>query len=220
MNKYVIYTRVSTNKQGRSGLGLEAQLKAAHGYVDAMGGKVIETFSEVASGRKNDRIELASALRTCKLTGAVLVIAKLDRLSRSTSFTMALHESRVDFIACDMPSANKLTIGFMAHIAEHEAQVISERTKAAMQAAKERGVKLGNPNLHLVANRDLTKANKVRVAAKDAYYKDLSEVIQEFETEFGTMTTRQMADKLNDAGVISPRGAKISNTHVCRAKAA
>lgn len=147
MIKFVAYYRVSTDKQGKSGLGLEAQQEAVSTHLAHCGGEIIEHFTEIESGKKNDRPELERALRKCRLTGATLVIARLDRLSRNASFLMSLMDSKAKFVYADMPEANNFTVQIMAVMAEYESKLISERTKAALQAAKARGgVKLaGQP---------------------------------------------------------------------------
>lgn len=148
MGNIVAYYRVSTQKQGSSGLGLDAQRKAVHNYAKSMGCNVIEEYEEVESGKGHfNRPKLQSALEYCELTGAKLVIAKLDRLSRNVAFLANLMESGVKFIACDNPQANELTIHILAAVAEAERKAISERTKLALAAAKARGILLGNPRL-------------------------------------------------------------------------
>lgn len=142
--KIVSYYRVSTKRQGASGLGLEGQQAAVAAFCASCGGKVIAAYTEVESGKRKDRPALAKALAHAKAAKAVLVVAKLDRLARNVAFTSALMESGVEFVACDQPHANKLTIHILAAIAEHEAQAISDRTKAALTAAKARGAKLGS----------------------------------------------------------------------------
>lgn len=146
--RFVAYLRVSTDKQGARGLGIEAQRQAvqAHLHRANHGASLLAEFVEVESGRKSDRPELFKALEACELSGAVLIIAKLDRLSRDAHFLLGLHKAGVEFVACDLPTANKLTVTIMAAVAEHEREMISQRTKAALQAAKARGTKLGNPN--------------------------------------------------------------------------
>jgi len=143
-SKYVAYYRVSTDKQGRSGLGLEAQRQAVVDFINGNGNQVIAEFTEVESGKRNDRPKLAEAMHRAKVTGATLVIAKLDRLARNVHFISGLMESRVDFVAVDFPQANRLTVHLLAAVAEHEREAISQRTKDALAAAKKRGVKLGN----------------------------------------------------------------------------
>jgi DNA invertase Pin-like site-specific DNA recombinase len=139
----VAYYRVSTDKQGRSGLGLEAQKAAVRAFLDGKGWPPLAEFVEIESGKRADRPELAKAMAACRLYGATLVIAKLDRLSRNAAFLLALRDAGVEFVACDLPDANRLTVGIMAMVAEDEAERISARTKAALQAAKARGTKLG-----------------------------------------------------------------------------
>ena len=144
--KFVAYQRVSTDKQGRSGLGREAQEAAVAGYAQARGGDIVDRFVEVESGKRNDRPELGKALALCRKQKATLIIAKLDRLARNVAFIANLMESGVDFIAVDMPSATRLTIHILAAVAEHEREMISARTKAALQARKARGGRLGAPD--------------------------------------------------------------------------
>src|SRR3954451_12657380 len=145
--KWVAYYRVSTAKQGANGLGLDAQREAVAGHLDGGKWQLAAEFTEVESGRKNDRPELAKALATCRRTGATLVIAKLDRLARNVAFVSNLMEAGVEFVAVDFPTANRLTIHILAAVAEHEREMISARTKAALAAAKARAVKLGHDNL-------------------------------------------------------------------------
>ncbi len=142
----VSYLRVSTAKQGASGLGLEAQRAAVAAFTTSGGHALVAEYVEVESGAKAARPQLAEALTSCRLHRATLVIAKLDRLARNVAFIANLMDGGVEFVACDMPHANRLTLHLLAAIAEHEREMISQRTKAALQAAKARGVKLGNPN--------------------------------------------------------------------------
>jgi DNA invertase Pin-like site-specific DNA recombinase len=142
-DRFVAYYRVSTAQQGRSGLGLEAQREAVRVFLDGSAGALAEAFTEVESGKNDDRPQLAKALDACRLTGAVLVIAKLDRLSRDAHFLLGLEKAGVEFVAADMPNANRLTVRLMAVIAQEEREMISARTKAALAAAKARGKKLG-----------------------------------------------------------------------------
>src|SRR5258706_2822013 len=138
--RYVAYLRVSTDRQGRSGLGLEAQRSAVAQYVAAKGGRIIEPeYVEVESGKRNDRPELEKALKHCRLTGAILIVAKLDRLSRNAAFLMTLRDSGAEFVAADLPEANTMTVGIMALVAQHEREAISARTKAALAASRARG---------------------------------------------------------------------------------
>lgn len=168
MTRFVAYYRVSTDRQGQSGLGLEAQRAAVAGFV-AGRGELLAECVEVESGRRNDRPELLRALELCRQHRAVLAIAKLDRLARNVAFVANLMESGVEFVAVDMPQANRLTIHILAAVAEHEREMISQRTSAALAAAKARGVRLGNPNPSpaAAAGRLIlsVKAEKARAAA-------------------------------------------------------
>ena len=167
--RFISYLRVSTEKQARSGLGLEAQRAAVSTYLN--GGKhvLLDEYVEVESGKRDDRPKLHKALKHCKVTGATLIIAKLDRLSRNARFLLELQESRVPFICADMPEANEMTIQILAVMAQHERKMISQRTKAALAAAKARGVKLGNPNgakyLEGIGNDEAVK--KIKKDAQD-----------------------------------------------------
>ncbi len=162
---FVAYYRVSTVKQGRSGLGLEAQRQAVERFV-ASKGEVLQSFTDIESGKKNERPELRAAIAYCKTQGATLLIAKLDRLTRNVAFVFTLRDSGVNFICCDMPEANTLTIGVMATMAQHERELISERTKRAMAQLKKRGATLGNPaNLTEQARRKGTQASQVNARA-------------------------------------------------------
>ncbi len=145
--RYVIYLRVSTDQQGRSGLGMEAQRAAVIRHTVATGGRIVAEHVEVESDRRKDRPQLAAALEACRALRAVLVIAKLDRLARNVAFVSNLMESRVEFVTTDLPTVNCLTVHILAAVAEEEARMISARTKAALAAAKARGVVLGNPRL-------------------------------------------------------------------------
>jgi DNA invertase Pin-like site-specific DNA recombinase len=140
---YVAYHRVSTDRQGKSGLGLEAQQEAVRSYLNGGDWHLVAEIVEIESGKRSDRPKLAEALRLCKLHQATLIIAKLDRLARNVAFISALMESGVEFVAVDFPQANRLTIHILAAVAEHEAEMISARTKAALAASKARGKKLG-----------------------------------------------------------------------------
>jgi DNA invertase Pin-like site-specific DNA recombinase len=146
LQKYVAYYRVSTQRQGKSGLGLEAQQAAVQGFLTGHpDAQVIAEFIEIESGRKSDRVKLQGAMLMARMTRGVLLIAKLDRLARDAHFLLGLEKAGVEFTAVDMPFANRMTIGVMALVAEEEARAISARTKAALTARKARGLPLGNP---------------------------------------------------------------------------
>jgi DNA invertase Pin-like site-specific DNA recombinase len=164
--KFVAYYRVSTARQGVSGLGMEAQAASVEAFVRAREGRILASFVEVESGKHNDRPQLDAALARARAEKATLLIAKLDRLSRDALFLLTLQRADADFVAVDMPDANRLTIGIMALIAEHEREAISSRTKVALAAAKARGVRLGNPHgsPHLNANPAWRAKGQARAA--------------------------------------------------------
>ena len=212
--RYITYFRVSTERQGQSGLGLEAQQAAVDSYLLSMAGEVVGSYQDIESGKNNQRSGLASALRRCRLTGATLLIAKLDRLSRNKAFLFALMESQTKFVCCDMPEANEMTLGFMALIADYEGKAISARIKAALAAAKARGVKLGN--MDNLTNRDTSaaiKANQTRAQARNA---EIYQVITELEQEHGKQSLAGMAGLLNNAGYQTTRGAHWRASSVSR----
>src|SRR3954447_15742111 len=167
MSKAVAYYRVSTERQGRSGLGLEAQRAAVLECVCARGWVLLSEFTEVESGRRNDRRAMLQALNQCRLQRATLLIAKLDRLSRDAHFLLGLEKAGVEFLAVDMPNANRLTVGIMALVAEEERHMISARTKAALAAAKARGVKLGGCRVSTVSDAARIRSVQVRRKAAD-----------------------------------------------------
>jgi len=140
---FIAYYRVSTQRQGQSGLGLDAQRHAVTNWLNGGNHQLLGEFTDVETGKHANRPELTNAMEQCKLTGATLVIAKLDRLSRDAAFLIGLQKSGIKFVAVDMPDANNLTIGIMAVMAQHEREMISKRTVEALAAAKRRGVKLG-----------------------------------------------------------------------------
>src|SRR6267378_4021915 len=160
--RFVSYYRVSTAQQGASGLGLDAQREAVARHVAGAAGVIVAEFQEIESGKRNDRPQIAAALAACRLRRAALVIAKLDRLARNVHFISNLMESGVDFVACDNPHATRLAIHILAAVAEHEREMISQRTIAALAAAKARGVKLGNPHLTPGDTRRARLARKAR----------------------------------------------------------
>jgi DNA invertase Pin-like site-specific DNA recombinase len=215
--KFVAYFRVSTTKQGESGLGLDSQRGAVADYVARSGGgQVLADFTDIESGSNDNRPELLKALRKCRLTGATLLIAKLDRLSRNRRFLMELADSKLNFVAVDMPEANSLTVGILACMADYERQLISERTKAALRAAKERGTVLGNPNLQAVRNSDTSAASAAWMATTKARQTEVREVCLELIAEHGNLTTRKLADHLNGAGYKTVTGKQWSSVQVWR----
>jgi DNA invertase Pin-like site-specific DNA recombinase len=214
----IAYYRVSTQKQGRSGLGLEAQIAAVRGFLDSRGWNISGEFTEVESGGKNDRAQLQAALKMCRLTNAVLVIAKLDRLSRDAEFLLSLQRGGVRFVCADMPEANELTIHILAVMAQHERKLISQRTKSALAAAKARGVKIGNPRLDEFRNSDTTNANTVRIEKAQAFASDLKEIIEDIQ-KAGVTTLSGIAKELNARGFRTRRGGDWQAVQVQRVMA-
>lgn len=206
--RLIAYERVSTARQGRSGLGFEAQRKAIDDFAGTRGAEVIERFTEVESGGRNDRPELAKALNLAKLTGATLIIAKLDRLSRNAAFLLTLQGSGVRFLAVDMPEANDLTVGIMALVAQAEREAISRRTREALAAARARGVRLGNPNGAAAlrrAGKGGAALQAVVVANADRHAGDLAEVVADIHRQ-GHLTLRAIAGEMNRRGILTLRG--------------
>ena len=205
MCQYVAYYRVSTDRQGRSGLGLDAQRDAVRAFLDGKGWPPVAEFTEVESGRKNARPELTKALDACRLYRAKLVIAKLDRLARNASFLLSLRDAGVEFVACDMPEAGRLTVGIMALVAEHEAEMISARTKAALAVAKQRGVVLGGFKGYRPSAADRAKA----LAAKQGRALDrdarLVPMVEQIRAE-GLTSLRAIAAELGRRGIPAPAG--------------
>jgi len=202
LRRFVSYYRVSTAQQGASGLGLEAQREAVSRHVAAAGGVLVAEFTEIESGKKNDRPQIAAALADCRLRRATLVIAKLDRLARNVAFISNLMESGVDFVACDNPHATRLTIHILAAVAEHEREMISQRTKAALAAAKARGVRLGNPQL---SPGDTRRARKARTAIAGRHAADVLPYI-EAARKAGCTSLGELADALTARGIPTPSG--------------
>lgn len=202
----ISYQRVSTDKQGNSGLGLEAQKAAITEYARRNDATVKQEFIEIESGKINERPKLSQALHHAKITGATLVIAKLDRLSRNAAFLLTLRDSGVKFVAADMPDANDLTVGILAVIAQHEREAISKRTKEALKAAKARGQRLGNPNgaaaLRRADKGNLASLKAIRKRA-DEHALNLRPVIEALKEE-GIVSLGGIARELNERGMLTP----------------
>ena len=202
---FVAYYRVSTQKQGRSGLGLEAQRADVAHYVTRNGGAVLAEYQEVESGKRADRPQLALALERCKLTRATLVVAKLDRLTRDTGFLAKLRDSGVDFVAVDNPSATPLTVTILIAVAEEERRLASVRTKAALQAAKARGVQLGNPNgAEAFGERRGAGAVEALQAKADAFAQRVAGMALPLREQ--GLSLRKIAERLNAEGVVTAQG--------------
>jgi DNA invertase Pin-like site-specific DNA recombinase len=203
--KFVSYVRVSTIRQGQSGLGLDAQRKAISDYLNGGSWELLGEYVEIESGKNNDRQELQQALQLCRMTGATLIIAKLDRLSRNLHFISSLQQSNIEFLACDMPTANRFTVHILAAVAQHEREMISARTKAALQAAKARGTVLGTPG-NLTSDGVRRGCRNSAIFRKKKAYEfaaQLASVIQEFQIRGLRLQQKNLTQE-----IFSPRPAK------------
>lgn len=211
--KFIAYYRVSTAQQGRSGLGLEAQQAAVASYLNGGDWELIGEYQEIETGKGADALEkrpvLREALAACKKSGAVLLIAKLDRLARNVHFVTGMIESGVEFKACDMPNADKAMIQIYAVMAELERDQISARTKAALVAAKARGVVLGKAGAS-----NLRPNVEARQQAADAFAGKLGATLKGLQAQ--GFSQRQIAEELNRTGVRTARGSSWSLTQVQR----
>jgi DNA invertase Pin-like site-specific DNA recombinase len=206
---YTPYYRVSTQKQGNSGLGLDAQRAAVQDPSQLVG-----EFVEIESGKKNQRPQLLAAIAEARRVGATLLIAKLDRLSRNAGFIFALRDSGVDFVCCDMPDANTLTVGLFAVIAQHERETISKRTKDALAAKKARGAQLGSPQnftTTVIAQGQAAMQRNAREHQANRQAAQLAELLRA-----KGQTLWQIAAKLNEAGYRTRRGKEFQATTVQR----
>jgi DNA invertase Pin-like site-specific DNA recombinase len=214
--KFVSYLRVSTGKQERSGLGLEAQRKAVTDFLDGGDWKIIEEFVETESGKRDDRPALMQALSLCRIHGAALVIAKLDRLSRDAHFLLSLQKAGARFVAVDMPHADNFTVGILAMVAQKEREMISARTRDALAAAKRRGVTLGGDrgNLPAVARQGARASARARSEKAQRRASDLMPIIDELKAKGRSLA--QIAKELNAKGIETPRGGEWQATQVAR----
>lgn len=213
--KFIAYYRVSTKRQGESGLGLDAQKKAVSSHISDKG-ELLKEFVEIESGRASDanRPVLEAALALCKQTGACLIVAKLDRLYRSVRFTSTLMESDVDFYCCDAPYADPLSIHILSAIAEHEAKMIGQRTKLALQAAKARGTKLGTPeNLTAAARKKGSESRRMKKLSNPEF-KKMSAIVALYLNQ--GYKPAQITHELNQQGYKTPTGANIHDVYVRR----
>ena len=207
--RFVAYYRVSTDKQGQSGLGLDAQRKAVADYLNGGACELVAEHTEVESGKRADRPELIKALEACRRQKARLVIAKLDRLSRNVAFIATVMESGAEFLAVDNPHANKLTVHILAAVAQHEREMISERTKVALQAAKARGKRLGNPRIAEAAALGRASLKQANID----YAANVLPIIREIQTA-GSTSANAIAAKLNERKVPARRGGRWSHVQV------
>ena len=202
--KFISYLRVSTDRQGKSGLGLEAQKAAVLDFLNGGPWALVGEFTEIESGGNCDRPQLAKAIAWCRLKGATLLVAKLDRLARDAHFLLGLQKAGIEFVAADMPHANRLTVGIMAVVAEEERRMISARTRSALAAAKARGVRLGGYRGGPVPDH---KAGSAALSAKaDAFAQSVMPVIRELRAE-GITSLRGIAGALTERGVKTARGS-------------
>ena len=212
---YIAYYRVSTMKQGKSGLGLSAQREAVAQYVERTGGTVLAEFQEVESGKRSDRPQLALALERCRLTRSTLAVAKLDRLTRDVAFLCRLRDSGVDFVAVDNPTANALTVTILIAVAEEERRLASVRTKAALQEAKTRGVKLGCPlGAKAFGDRRGLGATEALQGKADAFAEGLAGIVLPLHAE--GLPLRKIAGRLNAEGIVTARGGQWQANSVKR----
>jgi DNA invertase Pin-like site-specific DNA recombinase len=208
VGRFVAYLRVSTQRQGASGLGLEAQRKASADYLNGGSWQLVAEHVEVESGKRDDRPELAQALAACRVHGATLIIAKLDRLARNVAFISNLMAAGVEFVAVDFPQANRLTVHILAAVAEHEREMISARTKAALAAAKVRGVRLGNPANLRDRPKGAARSAVVRRERAERRAADLRPMIEAIQAREAT-SLRAIAAELTRRGIPTPRGTGV-----------
>jgi DNA invertase Pin-like site-specific DNA recombinase len=224
MVNFIAYYRVSTKGQGDSGLGLDAQRAAVEAHRAAAGGTILKAYEEVESGKRSDRPELDKALVHARRSGATLIVAKLDRLSRNVAFLSALMESKVDFVCCDYPNATRLTIHILVAVAEDEVVNISKRTKAALQAAKARGKLLGSnrpghwdgreQRRAVGARKGNVQSAKIRRSNAQRMHAELCP--QVLALRASGLTLQGIADRLNTDGWKTPRKREWNRVYVCR----
>lgn len=214
--KCVSYLRVSTTRQGESGLGIEAQRSSVASFLRGDHWKQVGEYVEVESGKNNHRPELQKAIATCRIHGATLVVARLDRLARNAHFLLGLKEAGIDILCVDMPSANALTIGIMAMVAQEEARLISARTKAALAMAKQRGVKLGSPK-PITPNTQLKGRHlsvTIRRERSRRWVSDIRPTVESAMQQCGSLRTT--ATLLTEWGIPARRGGAWSANQVRR----
>jgi len=213
---YVAYYRVSTAKQGQTGLGMQAQQQAITDFLHHHGGHLVAEYTEVGSGKQADRPEFEKAVDYAQLANAVLLVAKLDRLSRDLHFITELQKKGIRFKLADFPDIDQLTIHILAAMAQHEAQMISQRTKAALRAAKARGVTLGNPQLDIYRNTNPQLATLTRTSAQREWREKIIKVIHHIQQQQPQANTVELAQILNQRGLCSYRNKPFSSAIVSR----
>ncbi len=216
--RLVAYYRVSTQKQGASGLGLEAQRALAEEHAESVGGRIVAEFREIETGtKKRHRPELERAVIEARLRQGTLCVAKLDRLARNVAFLSRLMEADVPFVCCDQPHATRFTIHILAAVAEEESRMISERTKVALAAAKRRGVKLGNPTgfpSKRAQRAAVRRSAAVRREALTKHYADLVPIVAEMRRR--GVSYGRIAAELNDRGYLRKSGSEWGAVQVYR----
>lgn len=215
MTSVIAYLRVSTARQGESGLGLDAQRSIVEGFARSNGATIVESFVEVESGKLAERPQLAAALARCKATGATLVVARLDRLARDLVFVATMLRDGVDFVACDAPYANRLTLGILAAVAEDEGRRISDRTRAALAAAKARGVRLGGYRGVPPTKAAAEKGRAVRASIARQRAHEIAPAIAAAKAA-GAHGPSAIAKALNAQGVVTHAGGQWHATSVAR----
>lgn len=215
--KFICYYRVSTKKQGRSGLGLDAQKSICENYINTQHGIMVNSYIEVESGKNDNREQLNSALAQCKQTKSILLIAKLDRLSRSVEFIFSLKNSGVDFACVDLPELNTMTLGIFATFAQSERERISERITIALAEKKKQGIRLGKPE-NLTNNFDKAYTNSLATRQSNAMNNENNKKAGLFVVSLrnGGATWQKITDTLNDNGFRTRRNCKFSMTQVIR----
>jgi len=210
--KYVVYRRVSTQRQGDSGLGLDAQSEAVARFIQSAGGEVVTELTEIESGKNSDRPILLEAIRQCKEHGYTLLVAKLDRLTRNLHFVTTLQQTKVNFVAADNPHATPFLIHILVAVAEHERNLISQRTLSALQAAKRRGVKLGNPQYRSAIPKAIEARQKIATERNS----HLRTIAVETMEKTGLKKLSEIASCLNLRGIKTNRGCQFTPTQIHR----
>jgi DNA invertase Pin-like site-specific DNA recombinase len=208
--RFVAYYRVSTARQGESGLGLEAQRKAVADFVRNVSGSIVADFVEIESGKRADRPQLAQAIDRCKREGLTLLVAKLDRLARNVHFISALQHSKVDFLCVDNPHATPFLIHILSAVAEHEANMIAIRTRQALAAFKARGGMLGNPRFA----ESVQKAREAKSAKARERNGKLLAIVGEIKAKTGLSKLGELAEALNLRGIRTARNNAWTSSHV------